>query len=256
MGEATFERVEMKYLITVRQEEELLQAIREKILPDPYGNSTIRNLYCDTPDFLLARRSMEGGPYKEKCRIRSYAEVKPLDPVFLELKKKYHGVTYKRRILVQDAQAEGYMNGTAELGDDSQIGKEIRWFRNVYPALRPVKAVFYDRKGYFAKEDDGLRITFDTNVRYRDDRLSLQEEPDGKVILDPGWAVMEVKASFGLPLWLVKQLSGRKIRQTGFSKYELSVLDEQCSRKEEKRRESCWIRSLQPMSGTSPLRAF
>lgn len=40
--------------------------------PDEYSHSSIRNLYLDTPDFRLIRRSLEKPVYKEKLRLRSY----------------------------------------------------------------------------------------------------------------------------------------------------------------------------------------
>ena len=38
--------------------------------------------------------------YKEKFRLRSYGVPGPEDTVFLELKKKYKGVIYKRRAML------------------------------------------------------------------------------------------------------------------------------------------------------------
>ena len=48
-----FERTEIKYIITFRQREALLQRIASHIQPDEYGESTVCSLYFDTDDFLL-----------------------------------------------------------------------------------------------------------------------------------------------------------------------------------------------------------
>ena len=60
--------------------------------PDPYGRTTIRNLYFDTDRFRLIRRSLEKPVYKEKLRVRSYGEARGDSTVFVELKKKFKGV--------------------------------------------------------------------------------------------------------------------------------------------------------------------
>lgn len=65
---------------------------------DEYGKSTICNIYFDTPDNLLVRRSIERPVYKEKLRLRSYGIATDNSTVYIELKKKYESVVYKRRI--------------------------------------------------------------------------------------------------------------------------------------------------------------
>ena len=74
------------------------------MIPDEYGESTICNIYYDTADYRLIRASLEKPAYKEKLRLRSYGVTEPGGKVFLELKKKYKGIVYKRRItLPEDA---------------------------------------------------------------------------------------------------------------------------------------------------------
>lgn len=48
----------------------------------------------------LIRRSIEKPVYKEKLRIRGYGDINPDSPVFVELKKKYKKVVYKRRLIL------------------------------------------------------------------------------------------------------------------------------------------------------------
>ena len=90
--QTTFERYEIKYLLTPQQKELLLRAMQGRMQLDQFGRSTIRNIYYDTDTFRLIRRSLEKPTYKEKLRIRSYRQVRPGDPVFVELKKKCKGI--------------------------------------------------------------------------------------------------------------------------------------------------------------------
>ncbi|MGE4276095.1 MAG: polyphosphate polymerase domain-containing protein [Lawsonibacter sp.] len=214
-----FERHEMKYLLNDQQRFVLLQAMRNQIKPDPHGESTICNLYYDTPDFRLIRKSLEKPVYKEKLRLRSYGPVKPEQEVFLELKKKYNEVVYKRRISLPEQAADRFLRGDAPLPGKSQIGREIEYFLWLYQSLTPAVHLSYDRTAYFSKEDPNLRITFDRNIRWRRENLSLTAQPGGQQILAANQSLMEIKAGAALPLWLVKLLNREQISKTSFSKY-------------------------------------
>ena len=87
--QAVFKRYELKYLLTLEQKEAILQVMAPYMALDQYGRTTIRNVYFDTPDYRLIRRSIEKPVYKEKLRIRSYGRAEPDSTVFVELKKKY-----------------------------------------------------------------------------------------------------------------------------------------------------------------------
>ena len=93
-----FERHEKKYLISEEVYQGLLKRLQEYTHPDQFGLHTICSLYLDSDDFILANRSLGKPDYKEKLRLRSYGLPQPDTTVYLELKKKLKGVTYKRRI--------------------------------------------------------------------------------------------------------------------------------------------------------------
>ncbi|MDY5784245.1 MAG: VTC domain-containing protein, partial [Gemmiger sp.] len=110
-NQMVFERYELKYLMSRRQQEEILRAMEPHMKPDRFGHSSICNIYYDTPDFRLIRHSLEKPVYKEKLRVRSYGPAGPEDPVFVELKKKYREVVYKRRIVLPQARAAACLGG-------------------------------------------------------------------------------------------------------------------------------------------------
>ena len=158
--QTVFERTEKKYIITAKQRRQLLEKIGEYIKPDEYGESTICSLYFDTDDYRLIRNSIEKPVYKEKLRLRSYSTPKQDSKVFLELKKKYKGVVYKRRRTLEYKTAMDYVNN-GNLPDDSQIMKEIDWAMHFYNGLKPKMFIAYDRTAFYSKTDFNLRITFD-----------------------------------------------------------------------------------------------
>ena len=79
MNERIFQRHELKFLVTGEQRAALEAAFAERMVPDPHGESTICNVYYDTPDYRLIRTSLEKPVYKEKLRLRSYGPAGPED---------------------------------------------------------------------------------------------------------------------------------------------------------------------------------
>ena len=104
-----FERVEKKYRLNQKQYDSFRNAAAKKLHMDEYGLHTIRNNYYDTPNYELIRRSIDKPKYKEKLRLRGYGEIQDESVVFLEIKKKYQGVVYKRRTQLAFMQAQEYL---------------------------------------------------------------------------------------------------------------------------------------------------
>ena len=143
----TFKRNEIKYIVTKEQFMVLYHQIKKYMDYDPYcenGESyKIHNLYFDTQDDLIIRKSLAKPYYKEKLRLRSYTlPVTKEDMVFLELKKKIGQVVSKRRAILPYNQAitlatHGIIPYT-ENYKDLQVSKEIAYFSktyNVYPKV-------------------------------------------------------------------------------------------------------------------------
>lgn len=219
MNGYTFERRELKYRITDAQRAALEAAFDARMVPDEHGESTICNIYYDTADYRLIRTSLEKPAYKEKLRLRSYGVTEPGGEVFLELKKKYKGIVYKRRITLPEDAAGEFIAGRAPLGEHGQIGREIEYFTAFYAPLLPAVHLSYERSAWFSREDRDLRITFDKNIRFRQEDVSLTLPAGGRRILPEGESLMEIKAAAALPLWLVSELDTLGIYQSTFSKY-------------------------------------
>ena len=212
-----FKRYEIKYLVTDEQRARIERAMAPFMVADEHGESTICNVYYDTPSHLLIRRSSEKPVYKEKVRVRSYGRLAEGGEMFVELKKKYDGVVYKRRILADATRANALLSGATEPAD--QIEREIAFAAKRYEGLVPACYIAYDRCAFFAADDRGFRVTFDRNIRWREDRLSLSEDTDGEQLLEPGTSLMEVKCAGAMPLWLVRELTAMRLFKTSFSKY-------------------------------------
>lgn len=228
---SVFERHELKYILTRKQASEIKRAIGHRLQIDEYGPTTIRNIYFDTDDFRIIRRSLDKPVYKAKLRIRSYRRAEGEDPVFVEIKKKYNGKVYKRRVEAMNCLAMDWIAGFGEAPDESQIAKEITYYRNFYQDLHPKVFVSYKREAYVpvpGNEEDmrhDLRVTFDTDILGRQKDLSFSKSILGQRILSEDKVLMEIKISDSIPLWLVKVLSENKIRKQSFSKYGKYYID-------------------------------
>ena len=183
----TFKRYELKYLLNKKEKEEILLAMKPHMKLDDYGRTVIRNIYFDTENFRLIRRSLEKPVYKEKLRIRSYKPVQITDPVFVEIKKKYKD--------------------------------EIQYFREYYKNLQPSVFLSYEREAFYSLDGSDFRVTFDENILYRRNDISLGSEIYGHPLLGKQQTLMEIKTSGGIPLWMSETLTKHHLYKTSFSKY-------------------------------------
>lgn len=217
MAQQVFKRIEKKYMLTRPQREALLQAFQGHMQRDAFGRHTICNLYLDTDDFELTRRSIEKPVYKEKLRLRAYGVPGPEDTVFLELKKKCKGVVYKRRMELTCRQAMDYLLRGKRPDADSQIAHELDYALRLY-APRPQVYLCYDREAYFCPDNPDLRITLDENIRFRTQQVDLMRGAWGTPTLPDGTTLMEIKIPGAMPLWLADALDAQRIFPCSYSK--------------------------------------
>lgn len=248
MAKDVFQRKEIKYLMSEEQYSELRKRLEPIAAVDQYGKTQILNVYYDTPDFKLICRALEHPEYKEKLRLRCYGIPEDDTPSFIEIKKKFDGIVYKRRIEVPYLEAQDYLNhgilpgeyapaplksadgllssDPAEAGthhvptkEEIQIQKEIDYFLVFYKKLRPMMGISYDRIAMAGREDPELRITFDTNLRWSVDELDLRGGNHGHPILQPDQHLMEIKIAGAMDLRVAHMLSELGIFRTSISKY-------------------------------------
>lgn len=253
-----FQRIEKKYRLTPQQRAALIPVLKEHMELDRYGKSTITSLYLDTPDNDLICRSLEKPLYKEKIRIRRYGAIDTMtgnNDVFLEIKKKYKDVVYKRRVNMTWNAACAFLKGMdyveacqrypltdSKRAQDSlsvrsqQIAREIIAFGTIHRNLTPSMSIAYDRTALRLRTtaNDGfgagaevatdlagqgeLRITFDDNIRYIDLRNPTTKHNGEQLLPMEGESLMEVKMTGAMPLWLSHAFADLGIRPASFTK--------------------------------------
>lgn len=227
MEKKVFDRIEKKYLITSSQKLDLIEQIRHNMEQDHHYKSEVFNIYFDNDNYDLIIQSIDHPIFKEKLRARSYGGY---DRVFLEIKTKLkdgeYNLGYKRRVMITLKDYEELANRKANLielgsrqqetGFDLQIAREVDYLIDRFN-LKPKIMVLYDRESY--KTKDGLRVTFDENLRYRNKKLHFREEKCDKMYFKNDHnIIMEIKAHGIIPLWLVRKMSELKIYPQQFSK--------------------------------------
>ena len=211
------QRYELKYILTRKQYENIKQDHLEYMKVDKYGISTIQSIYYDTPSSLIIRNSLEKPAFKEKIRLRSYGLATETSTCYLEIKRKAQGLVYKRRIPILEKNAKDFFNYKGML-QDTQIAKELTYFRNYYKELYPAILIIYERESFY-KENSEVRVTFDFNPRYRTQNVNLHTSLEGNPIVDNDVVLMEIKVLHNMPLWLTKIITKNEARRGSISKY-------------------------------------
>ncbi len=219
MVQEIFKRYGKKYLLTEQDFSRLMLTIGGVLKPDEYGKHQISNIYFDTPDYLLIRRSLEKPVYKEMVRLRAYGKDIRMDTlVFPELKKKYDSVVYKRRIQMELQEAREWCYNGAEPKRKDQIFRELDFTMKRY-GLKPMAYIAYEREAYVCCQDEEIRMTFDRNILGRSSELELDRGSFGERIMEDGLVLMELKVAGAVPVWLGEILSEFRIFPVSFSKY-------------------------------------
>lgn len=195
----------------------LKEAIKEKMIEDEHGKSTICNIYFDTEQYDLIRHSTTKPIFKDKIRLRNYNIPTLESNTYLEVKRKYDGIVSKRRIVMTLNQFYRYMNKEIQL-EDNQVKKELDYYFEHYK-LRPTMFLSYYRRAYYDKENRDFRLTFDSHILAREYDLELEKGNYGVHILEKNKYIMEVKTLGAIPMWFVKLLDELTICPCGFSKY-------------------------------------
>ena len=186
--ETTFQRKEVKYLLSAQQLAHVRSMVQDHLSPTEFGDQYITSIYLDTPDRSLISRSLEKPLYKEKLRLRTYGDPVGSKCAFIELKKKFMGVVYKRRAPLSLNAGYAFLKGASwneascafpfldengapiEPSDESrQIAAEIEACRVRHGELVPSMGIRCRREAYTSVGDTTpVRITFDHEVSYCD----------------------------------------------------------------------------------------
>lgn len=226
----SFNRYEYKYVIDHRQCVDFCRDLEPFTRPDPHCTDElgygVRSLYWDSPERTFFWEKIEGFKDRRKLRFRRYPAS---DQVFIEIKQRTDRTIQKRRTRWPlDRTLAVFGPHTSEKSEDSELTDEERNDPVVREALvlcrmhnlQPAAWITYRRRALFAIHESDLRITVDRRLRYETQDLDLERPPEeGKCLLDPNRAVLEIKFNDRVPRWLCRLLEEHGIELSRMSKY-------------------------------------
>lgn len=233
-----FSRREQKYLISRRQYELLVEEMGPYMRFDKFGDQgryTVTSLYFDNEDHKIYYETKNKLKFRQKLRLRIYDDTDIDGIAFFEVKQKHNNVVNKRRTVIPLMEAYRYINKPIHdtclnyEASNPQIFKEIDYFRKLY-MLEPEMVVSYDRHAFHCINDPDLRVTFDLNLRCRNEDLNIEYGPYGRNFIDEDLVVLEVKVTHSVPLWLTRILQDLDCKQRSASKFctSLELLKGEC----------------------------
>ncbi len=229
-------RYERKYLVPNEVMDELRQRLMAFVQPDSYAlknehgiyQYTVRSIYLDSLDMECYHQKESGIQLRRKLRIRGYNQLGNESKVVLEIKRKIGSRIKKHR-------ASLYFN---DLGDmlrnarleDVIITKEKEealddarrfFFHLKKKQYRPSNLVVYEREAYQGKMDQGVRITFDKDIRSRlSPKIEMLYDDRNLKRLFYNHFVLEIKYfTKEMPLWAKSLVQEFKLRNDAISKY-------------------------------------
>lgn len=226
MAKTSFNRYEKKYIVKKEVYDFLLHDMEPYMKKDIHNEGidfyTICNIYYDTEEDEIIKRSVSKPEFKEKLRLRCYCNGDENSFAFLEIKKKLHGFVNKRRTTIKVREANELINDKVmplvQPYHNEQVLNELyHYVKN--KELIPRIVISYDRMAYSDKADSDVRITFDTNITSRRSELQLQRMEEDELILSDDYYLMEIKTSKAIPLWLTHILEKYDLYSSSFSKY-------------------------------------
>lgn len=228
-----FNRFELKYMVPLKTAERFKHDLQAYLNPDDHGDRhgayQISSLYFDSPDYRFYWEKVDGIKFRRKLRIRHYDRGEPLTeaaPVFVEIKQRHNRVTQKRRAelpyrlalnLCTQRQVPLFQVQDAPVIDEVT---GMLWQYN----LQPASLVSYSRQALVGIEYDiGLRVTFDTNLRYSRPENGLFSADEGSLLFPPEFAIVEIKANERIPYWLTEMVAAHNLNLMRVSKYCRSI---------------------------------
>jgi SPX domain protein involved in polyphosphate accumulation len=225
------QRYELKYLVRHDQAAEVASSLARYMLPDEHGGNQgqylVTSLYYDTADHKAYWDKVDGHRNRRKLRVRIYGnQAVTLETLcFVEIKHRLDRTLQKRRVVLPYGaavaldQIDDLLDAASD--QDRAVLEEVEY---LYRALRlqPTCVVSYQRRALEGRDyEPGLRVTFDTDLKYRTHELNLfaNGQATEHYFLSPDWCIMEVKINQRAPFWLTEVIGMHQCVVRRISKY-------------------------------------
>jgi SPX domain protein involved in polyphosphate accumulation len=222
----SFNRFELKYVLRWAEAEAFARELEGFAERDPHAahelGYPVHSIYWDSPELDAFWEKIDGQKYRRKLRFRRYGDS---EDAFVEIKQRIDRTVQKRRVrLPQATIARVFWGERSDLERDEEalgdpVCQEALLLLHAR-RLKPVLCVSYRRLAYFAAFEHDLRITIDSRLMYDPRALDIRQPFGvGKSLLDPRFAVLEIKYNHRVPVWLTKLAARHELRLIRYSKY-------------------------------------
>ncbi|WP_008825004.1 polyphosphate polymerase domain-containing protein [Haloplasma contractile] len=220
-------RHEEKYLISLKDYTILKNRIKSLLKIDKntglVGHYHIRSIYFDDRHHNCVYDNLAGIHTRFKYRIRYYSH----DPSFIKLEKKAKDNHYNRKtsFRLNKKQLDCLLKNDYLFCNKLDDPLANEFFHQVKArGFSPSLVIDYDREAYTLNFND-IRITFDTNISYREVNDSLNTIDFGYVsYLDIKHIILEIKYFDFLPNYIRKVFKQSTMTRTSLSKYVMCYL--------------------------------
>ena len=231
-------RLEYKYLMSASKFQKIKKEIIPYLILDKHAEKnknkeyTVRSIYFDTPQLCYYFEKIEGIKDRKKIRVRVYDNYTSDSITYLEIKKKIENYVYKSRSQLhfcdlnkffETSKFENLILTNENRSTGVENAKKFLFYLNK-DNLQPIILITYDREPFLGKIDNGLRVTFDKNLR----SLSLPnfceffEESKLRKVLKHR-IILEVKFNGSFPAWLKNIISIYGLQRMALSKYTICL---------------------------------
>ncbi|MBN2802504.1 MAG: polyphosphate polymerase domain-containing protein [Deltaproteobacteria bacterium] len=224
-----FNRYELKYIIPIRLAWKLLADFKERMPYDSYcpeNGYKLTSLYYDSTELDFFWNKIEGIKFRRKVRLRIYpaSSIEETTHGMVEIKQCINKTVQKKRLKLpidegHDLCVNGILSEKITDPDDMQVAQEVKYISDSMQLI-PTCITAYNRIALAGDYmDPGLRITFDTNVRYRTHALHVNQDAKNNLIIPLDWCVLEVKTNERIPDWVASILTANNCQLGRISKY-------------------------------------
>jgi hypothetical protein len=195
--------------------------------PDPMGDAdgfyVVRSLYFDSIDWRCFHEKEAGNAERHKLRVRGYIDsTGSFSSTKCEVKHRRNqriGKVVARIDSDYERLRPCLQQSHLPSADLLSASPELCWFMNLKTAsqLVPVVNIQFRRQAFVSAGNADLRVTID-------DRLAAHPARDlherWNAIPHPAWqAILEIKVSRNLPLWVQRLAEKYHLRRQPISKY-------------------------------------
>ncbi len=233
-------RIERKYLVPEHRMNSLRERISSFVRTDMHAirneqgisEYTVRSIYFDSRNFSCYAEKHEGIMLRRKFRIRGYNDLTPESRVVMEIKRKIEARQKKYRSFVSFENIENFIrNGdihkyVIQNGYNRDLSNAARFMYHIKKRhFIPTCLISYEREAYHGKLDQGVRVTFDKNIRSRLYPALNSLYDDNKMkLLFKNHFILEIKYfSQKMPVWARSVVQEFRLRNDALSKYTIGV---------------------------------